>query len=356
MNFKKSSGLCALAGTVLLASNSYAGMKMELSDDSAIEFGGSIRAELVSQEDGATVGDSIDMKVHSMRFYLKGKVTDSIAFQLQTEHKGGDMVMLDTLAKFKVSDSVSVWAGRFIPPSDRSNLSGSYNLPTWQYPGVVSKYPIPQKGGRDDGIAVMGSVAEGRLSYSFGMFNGKQADLVPTDSEAFSGRLAYSFWDKEGYLTRSTYFGKKDILTIGLTAMQQSDAFGDTTATTDFSGYNLDFMMEKNLASGGLASVEAAVYDYDEYGGNVDKEGDAYMLSLSYMLPGEFGPGRLQPSIRYQAFEPADSAIEDTTRYDIGVTSVIRGHGARVGLFYGVQDTRGAGDVSVVKIGLQLKL
>ena len=145
MNFKKSSGLCALAGTVLLTSNSYAGMKMELSDDSAIEFGGSIRAELVSQEDGATVGDSIDMKVHSMRFYLKGKVTDSIAFQLQTEHKGGDMVMLDTLAKFKVSDSVSVWAGRFIPPSDRSNLSGSYNLPTWQYPGVVSKYPNPAK-------------------------------------------------------------------------------------------------------------------------------------------------------------------------------------------------------------------
>lgn len=356
MSFKKSSGLCALAGSVLLASNSYAGMKMALSDDSAIEFGGSIRTELVSQEDGAAKGDSLDMKIHSMRFYLKGKVTDNIAFQLQTEHKDGTMVMLDTLAKFKVSDTINVWAGRFIPPSDRSNLSGSYNLPMWQYPGVVSKYPIPQKGGRDDGIAIMGSVDEGRLTYSFGMFNGKQAALVPTDSESFSGRVAYSFWDTEGYLTRSTYFGKKDILTIGLTAMQQSDAFGDDTATTDFSGYNLDFLMEKNLADGGLATVEAAVYDYDQYGGNVDKEGDAYLLSLSYMLPSQFGPGRLQPSIRYQAFSPTDSSVDDTTRYDIGVTSVIRGHGARIGLFYGVQDTKGAGDVSVVKIGLQLKL
>jgi hypothetical protein len=41
---------------------------------------------------------------------------------------------------------------------------------------------------------------------------------------------------------------------------------------------------------------------------------------------------------------------------DIGITSVIRGHGARIGLFYGSQDTAGSGDVSVVKIGLQLKL
>jgi hypothetical protein len=337
---------------MLLTTNSFAGAKMALSDDSAIEFGGSIRAELVSQEDGAAEGDSLGMNLHSMRFYLKGKVTDNIAFQLQTEHKGGPMVMLDTLAKFKVSDSVNVWAGRFIPPSDRSNLSGSYNLPTWQYPGVASKYPIPQKGGRDDGIAVMGSTGEGRLSYSFGMFNGKQDATVPTDSEAFSGRIAYSFWDKEGYLTRSTYFGK----TIGLTAMQQSDKFGDASATTDFSAYNVDFMLEKNLESGALATVEAAVYDYDQYGGNVAKEGDAYFVALSYMLPGKYGAGRLQPSVRYQSFSPADATVEDTTRFDIGVTSVIRGHGARIGLFYGVQDTAGAGDVSVVKVGLQLKL
>ncbi|MDA9826220.1 OprO/OprP family phosphate-selective porin [Porticoccaceae bacterium] len=356
MNLKTSTSLCVLAGSLLATSNSFAGAKMQLSDDSAIEFGGSIRAELISQEDGAAEGDSISTNLHSMRFYLKGKVTDSIAFQLQTEHKGGTMVMLDTLAKFKVSDNVNVWAGRFIPPSDRSNLSGSYNLPTWQYPGVVSKYPIPKKGGRDDGIAIMGSKAEGRLAYSFGMFNGKQDSAVPTDSEAFSGRLAYSFWDKEGYLTRSTYFGKKDILTVGLTAMQQEDAFGDGTATSDFLAYNLDFMMEKNLASGALATVEAAVYDYDQYGGNTAKEGDAYMISVSYMPPGEYGPGRIQPSLRYQSFSPADSTVEDTTRWDVGITSVIRGHGARIGLFYGSQDTAGSGDVSVVKIGLQLKL
>ena len=157
-------------------------------------------------------------------------------------------------------------------------------VPTIFRPGNILVWlPSTQyrkKGGRDDGVAIIGSKADGRLAYSFGMFNGKQDSAVPTDSEAFSGRLAYSFWDKEGYMGKSTYFGKKDILTVGLTAMQQQDAFGDGTATSDFSAYNLDFMMEKNLSSGAVTTVEAAVYDYDQYGGNTAKEGDAYLMSV----------------------------------------------------------------------------
>jgi len=337
MKFKHLTSISLLSSSILLVGQSEAGIKAKLSDDSAIELGGSIRAELISQEDGFNGGtdDSFKTSVHSMRFYLKGKVTDKIDFQLQTEHSGGSMLMLDTLAKFKLSPTVSVWAGRFIPPSDRSNLSGSYNLPTWQYPGIASHYPTSKKGGRDDGIAIIGSQAEGKLSYSFGLFNGKdKAAGIPDDSHLMSGRIAYSFWDSEGYLTRSTYYGKKDIFTVGLTMMQQSDAFGDELMQTDMSAYNLDLLVEKNLAGGGVASFEAAVYD----------------------LPGEYGPGRLQPSIRYQSFSPSDGSIEDTTRWDLGITSVIRGHGARIGLYYGLEDREGGGDKSVIKIGFQLKL
>lgn len=359
MKFKHLTSISLLSSSILLVGQSEAGIKAKLSDDSAIELGGSIRAELISQEDGFNGGtdDSFKTSVHSMRFYLKGKVTDKIDFQLQTEHSGGSMLMLDTLAKFKISPTLSVWAGRFIPPSDRSNLSGSYNLPTWQYPGIASHYPTSKKGGRDDGVAIIGSQAEGKLSYSFGLFNGKdKAAGIPDDSHLMSGRIAYSFWDSEGYLTRSTYYGKKDIFTVGLTMMQQSDAFGDELMQTDMSAYNLDLLVEKNLASGGVASFEAAVYDYDDFGSIVSKEGDAFLVSGSYLLPGEYGPGRLQPSIRYQSFSPSDGSIEDTTRWDLGITSVIRGHGARIGLYYGLEDREGGGDKSVIKVGFQLKL
>ncbi len=240
-------------GALLLASDSFAGAKLKVSDTSSINFGGSIRAEVADTDSGDS--DSFGASIHSARFYMKAKVTDTIGFQLQTEHKGGDMLMLDSLVKVKLADNIQLWAGRFIPPSDRSNLSGSYNLPTWQYPGVVSRYPIPKKGGRDDGFAIIGSLAGGQLDYSLGMFGGKADATVPEDTESVSGRVAYSFLDKEGYLTRSTYLGSKDIMTIGYTFMKQSDAFDDDGATTDFSASNIDFLLEKNLADGSCAQL-----------------------------------------------------------------------------------------------------
>ena len=139
------------------------------------------------------------------------------------------------------------------------------------------------------------------------MFGGKADATAPEDTESVSGRVAYSFLDKEGYLTRSTYLGSKDIMTIGYTFMQQSDAFGDESATTDFSASNIDFLLEKNLADGSVATLEAALYDYDEFGA-ASKEGDATMVSLAYMPDGVFGLGRLQVSVRYQEFSPDDNS------------------------------------------------
>ena len=338
-------------GALLLASDSFAGAEIKVSDTTSINFGGSIRAELADTDSGNS--DSFGASIHSARFYMKAKVTDKIGFQLQTEHKDGDMLMLDSLVKVKLTDNMQLWAGRFIPPSDRSNLSGSYNLPTWQYPSVVSRYPIPKKGGRDDGFALIGSLAGGQLDYSLGMFGGKADATAPEDTESVSGRVAYSFLDKEGYLTRSTYLGSKDIMTIGYTFMQQSDAFGDESATTDFSASNIDFLLEKNLADGSVATLEAALYDYDEFGA-ASKEGDATMVSLAYMPDGVFGLGRLQVSVRYQEFSPDDNS-NDTTRVDVGLTSLIKGHGARVGVYFGDQET-GSSSTKSIKLGIQLKL
>ena len=336
--------ICLTGGTLMFASQAFAGANLKVSDTTSINFGGSIRAEVISQED-----EPLTTNVHSARFYLKGKVTDKINFQLQTEHKGGDVLMVDSLVKFKVADNMQVWTGRFIPPSDRSNLSGSYNLPTWQYPGVASRYPIPKKGGRDDGFALIGSAAGGQLDYSLGVFNGNT-----TESESVSGRIAYSFLDKEGYLTRSTYFGSKDILTVGYTFMKQDDVYGDASATSDFSASNIDLLFEKGLSSGAVATVEAALYDYDKFGVE-SKEGNASLLSLSYMPAGKFGLGRLQASVRYQEFSPDDSSASDTTRVDVGLTSVVKGHGARFGIYYGSQDS-GSDTVDTLKFGVQLKL
>lgn len=92
-------------------------------------MGAGLRASFNSVEDGAPSGDdrSKDFTLDSIRLYMGGQLHSLIAFEFNTERDGGgDVHVLDAVAKFAFSDLFQVWAGRFLPPSDRSNLDGSY--------------------------------------------------------------------------------------------------------------------------------------------------------------------------------------------------------------------------------------
>ncbi len=41
------------------------------------------------------------------------------------------MEVLDAIARFEFSDELNIWAGRFLPPSDRANLHGPYYANEW---------------------------------------------------------------------------------------------------------------------------------------------------------------------------------------------------------------------------------
>ncbi len=63
--------------------------------------------------------------------YVSGSVTNNIKFTFNTEYTGdtggsdANMVeVLDAIARFEFSDELNIWAGRFLPPSDRANLHG----------------------------------------------------------------------------------------------------------------------------------------------------------------------------------------------------------------------------------------
>lgn len=335
-----------------------AGAKLDLGDGKSAEIGGSVRAEISSVDGGAPDGESNSMNfnIHSARIYLKATLSDFLSFNVQTEKDGEKGVaLIDAAAKFKLGKSVQIWAGRFIPPSDRANLSGSYNLPVWDYPGKVSMYPNI-KAGRDDGIAIIGTPLSGKLVYALGVFEGVTGETNPSDNPIVSGRLAYSFWDAEGYLTRSTYYGKKDVLTIAYTFANQPESLASTSGDTDFVAQNVDFLLEKNLGSAGVGTLEAALYNYNKNGGlDSSRQGEASMVSASYLLPAQIGVGKVQLTYRYQQFEPENSAFDSSTRSDVGITYVIDGHNTRVGFYLGNDET-GSVKTDFIKVGLQVKI
>ncbi|HVY82145.1 MAG TPA: hypothetical protein VG994_14240, partial [Steroidobacteraceae bacterium] len=116
--------------------------------------------------------DVDDFNLDSARIYISGTVTDNIKVMLNTEYTANDekVQVIDAAVMFSFSDQVNIWAGRFLPPSDRANLYGPYYANHWGVfqDGVQDGYPF-ETNGRDDGVMYWGQFGIAKLS--FGVFD-----------------------------------------------------------------------------------------------------------------------------------------------------------------------------------------
>src|SRR6266542_6500992 len=71
-------------------------------------------------------GSTDKFLLDSARIYINGPVTDKIKFMFNTEYDGdtNKIGVLDAVARLEFSPKFNIWAGRVLPPSDRSNLAG----------------------------------------------------------------------------------------------------------------------------------------------------------------------------------------------------------------------------------------
>jgi hypothetical protein len=357
-----------LSSSLLVISNqARAGAKIKIDETKWVSVGAGLRTSFNSVENAAPSGTdrSKDFELDSIRLYVNGQVTKHIKLEFNTERDAdGNIDVLDGVAKFEMTDLINVWAGRMLPPSDRSNLSGPYYLNAWNFPSVQA-YPNI-KAGRDDGAAVWGQTGGGVFKYQAGFFQGIDGSASPTspnqkDDLLFAGRLVYNFWDPEpGYYNSSTYYGSKDVLAIGLVYQSQSNASGTATDPGDFTGWNLDFLYEQKLKAGGVVSAEAAYYDYDWSNKPVVNpglyQGNGYFVLGSYLLANKTGWGKFQPMLRYQKLEPDTGYGVETDIAEIGLNYIIDGHNARVALVYGDADPTGAPSTNFVQLGVQLQI
>ncbi|HZR47030.1 MAG TPA: hypothetical protein VFA47_10020, partial [Candidatus Manganitrophaceae bacterium] len=275
--------------------------------------------------------------------------------------------VLDAVLKFGFNDYFNIWVGRFLPPSDRSNLDGPFYLNSWNFP-FVQRYPAIFAG-RDDGAALWGQFGKGFFKYQVGAFQGEGA--VPggpnqKDNLLYAGRLTLNLWDPEpGYYNSSTYYGAMNVLALGLVAMTQKDAVGTAAAPGNFTGWSADLLVERNLGSAGVPTFEAAYYHYDNDG--LVAEGKGYFALVSYLLPMKIGAGslqgQLQPLVRYEKFENESTTLKNKPgnhdQTDIAVSYILSGHNARITANYFTgKDKSVAGDPSKngFQLGLQFQL
>jgi hypothetical protein len=340
----------------------HAGGTIKFGDDQSVTVGFGARTSFTAVEDAAPSGKdwSKDFNLDSARLYVSGSVNKWIKGTLNTElDSNDDLHILDAYAQFEFSDEFNIWAGRMLPPSDRSNLDGPYYLSSWAYPGVVSQYPA-KFAGRTDGVTVWGKLMGKKLTYAAGVYDGIDSAANQSDNLLYAGRVAYNFLDVEdnpAYYTSSTYYGGADVLTLAVDFQYQSDGVGTALKPGNYFGYSVDALFEKKVMDGGAVTFEGAYYKYDtddilDPGGL--SQGKAYLASAAFLFPTEVGAGKFQPVVRYQKFENELTSI-DTKRTDFGVNYIIKGHSARISAAYGINEASVGKDYNDFTLGLQVQ-
>lgn len=365
----------ALLLGLALPSLLFAGAKIKVDDTKWFSIGMGFRSSFAVTEDGAPNGQhsSSGVSFDNMRLYTAAKVHKNVTLEFNTERSIGTngfdndhrIRVLDAVAKFSFK-GFDLWAGRFLPPSDRSNLDGPFYLNNYDFP-IVQAYPAIFAG-RDNGVAIMKEYAGGKFKWSYGLFEGRtnttNGDTNPdqADNLLHAARVTYNFWDPEpGYYTTSSYYGAKDVLAVAFVYQHEADGAGTPTTVGDFTGWNVDVLMEKKLQNGGVVNLEGAYYDYDLE----DKtdlsltQGEGYLLLGSYLIPKQIGWGKVQPYVRYQHFARANLTGDggNRTRTEGGFNYIIDGQNAKISVLY-FSDRNGsnADSKNTFKIGLQFQL
>lgn len=279
-------------------------------------------------------GNSTDkFQLDHARLYVSGPVVGDIKFMFNTDYDSvtNKIGVLDAVAQIEVSPMFNIWAGRFLPPSDRANLYGPFFSHEWAVytDGIQDGYPFVFQG-RDNGVVYWGQFAK-KIKVSVGAFDGGSA----TGNSKILGaaRVQIDFWDQEdGYYLNGTYYGDKNLLAIG-GATQVQD--GHTAST-------VDFLLERKLPNGGVVSIESEYSNYNRLGGYkaaYAKSQGAYALG-SYLFPKPVGIGKFEILGKYAKAEfthgTTPSYNQKTT--EVNFNYIIKQFKARVMTFY--RDTR----------------
>lgn len=287
-----------------------------------------------------------DFFIRRSRIILKGRASRWISFFMETDQpnwgKGGDwqdvpFFVQDAFFSANLHRALIIDAGMLLVPFVHQARQGAANLLTLDYHSALIRYPAgSHKVWRDGGVEVRGLV--GPLDYRVALTRGVGA----SDRPRVSGRLAYNLLDpEEGFFLGGTYLGAKRVLSLGLAADGQQDAFGDDR---HYLALGADLFVDLPLGRRRLSGqIDVVSYRGDE---NVDggaggwartNAGTGLLLDLGLA----FGP--LEPLLALDWFRPRGAAAlrDQLLGLHAGLSWWVQGHTFNIKLDLGLVKPEG---------------
>jgi hypothetical protein len=271
-------------------------------------------------------GGKIHKKV-SVTLNLNANMTSFASPSMDTTSSGsGPYVSVeDAIISFDAQDEFHIWAGRLLVPVDRANASGPFFMIPWNYPGFFAGVSAPKEGpsGRNQGAVVWGDISGGKLTYLAGVFDSADRSQSPL----YSGRLRLALLDPEpGFWGNASYFGDKDLLSIGVGGQFQKHGSASMAGDKDWAEVNADVLFEKKIPGGGFYTAEGAYYHYNVGDGGIS---DAFYVLAAYATP-TVGVGNIQPMARYQWEKVKGDTGTKPWNLDVGLSYLIKGPALRL--------------------------
>lgn len=324
----------------------------------AIHIGARLRAAgRYSAVNGGPDAAAIDSIYGELRASGKLHKYVSVTLSLYASASNVPVAIEDAIIGFDFADPFHIWVGQMLVPADRAGLGGPFSAIPWNfYPGVLAyggttrvvAVPHGNSIGRDGGGVFWGDLAGNKLHYALGIFlpsttspNSQPVAQTPL----LSARLSVDILGEEnGYVVKSSYFGERDIVAVGVGGQAQKDGSlgGAPTSMTgvplgpgpppdDYAELNSDVLVEMKCGGGGFVTLDAAYY---RYVGNNQPIRDEVGVLGAIATP-KLGIGNLQPYGRWQWFSPrTNSADLATFAVDAGLNYLVMGAALRIMLAY----------------------
>ncbi|MCK4727403.1 MAG: porin [Desulfobacterales bacterium] len=357
-----------------MASPSWAGIKMEIDEQTKGEVGIWMQTWFQHVEDGKS-GSNEDLNDFILRrayMYLKGQVTEHVGFFTHIASDkigqegldrpslglGSGVAWRDLWIALNLHESFKIQMGRMYVPLTRNYGTTStkcmltMDLPFLQG-GSRGGIFYAQKVGRDDSVTIWGNPLDGLLQYRLMVSEGVEGETTsssgtvvvsdnPDDDLRFVGRVSLSLLDPEkGWFNKGTYLGKKKVLSFGLGMDSQKDLTLKDVVDQDNFVWTVDGFFDYPVGEGAV-TAEAAYIDIDNCTQNqpsaytalsAGDDAKNWYINAGYLLPGSIGPGRLQPYVRYETVDVDtrnDSIDYETDFWSGGLNYYLKGHNAKL--------------------------
>ncbi|PLX87558.1 MAG: porin [Desulfuromonas sp.] len=244
------------------------------------------------------------------RLALVGVYGPKLGLYVQTEYSESTdstatkFQMLDAVVRFKPTDNLNLWVGKFKYNFTRENLEACEKPLTLDRSLFIRS---PYVSTRDKGVAVWGNMFDDMFQLRADVMNGRTGAANLESNLRYSVRAHLSLLDPEkGYGYRGTYLGKKTILTLGAAYQVEQDVALAGTDTVDLNAWTADIFAEYPTEELGTFTASAAIVDYDMDEANKSGATDTVGLN-GEKNGGYFKVGYLLPNTPLQLFARSEN-------------------------------------------------